>query len=249
MNGRWLVRLYPRAWRERYGQEFLALLEELSASPRVVLDALFGAADAHLRPQVASRSAGEEGAPKSATPLPAHAPTALAVEPPSALPARRRLTDREEFEGAIDQIIREARERGLFDNLAGAGKPLVLEDDAAAGDWAMAFRMLKSAGETLPWIALGQEVEADEKRLQAELARTAERLGRLRPRPEAYELERRHLRERYLEAAAALDKKLILYNAQVPSFRLDRGRLPRHAAEARFDRACRPATAETRPQG
>ena len=30
----WLLRLYPRAWRDRYGEEFLALLESCPLSPR-----------------------------------------------------------------------------------------------------------------------------------------------------------------------------------------------------------------------
>jgi len=247
MNGRWLTRLYPPAWRERYGREFAALLEELPASPRVVLDALLWALDAHLRPQVASRSGSEKTTPDA--PLAAPAPTALALDLPPTLPTRCHPTNREEFEGAIDQIIREARERGLFDNLAGAGKPLELADDSAAGDWAMAYRMLKSAGETLPWIALGKEVGADQARLRTDLERTAERLRRLRPDPRSYELERRHLRERYLEAVAALDRKLALYNAQVPTFRLDKGRLPRQAAELRFDRACPPTAPQAQLQG
>ncbi len=44
----WLVRLYPLRWRERYGDEFDALLEECLHSPLDVLDILFGALDAHL---------------------------------------------------------------------------------------------------------------------------------------------------------------------------------------------------------
>jgi len=46
-----LVSLYPRAWRARYGEEFLALLDEQPATPRVVVDLLRGALDAHLHPQ------------------------------------------------------------------------------------------------------------------------------------------------------------------------------------------------------
>jgi hypothetical protein len=44
----WLVRLYPRAWRDRYGDEFEALLEECLHSPLDVLDIFLGALDAHL---------------------------------------------------------------------------------------------------------------------------------------------------------------------------------------------------------
>jgi hypothetical protein len=49
MNTRaWLVRLYPRGWRERYGREFEALLEECLHSPLDALDVALGALDAHL---------------------------------------------------------------------------------------------------------------------------------------------------------------------------------------------------------
>lgn len=49
---RWLLRLYPRAWRERYGDEFLALIEDAGLSARQLCDLLGGALDARLRPQV-----------------------------------------------------------------------------------------------------------------------------------------------------------------------------------------------------
>ena len=47
-----LVALHPRAWRERYGDEFAALLEDTGVGPRVVVDvvghALALQARAHL---------------------------------------------------------------------------------------------------------------------------------------------------------------------------------------------------------
>jgi hypothetical protein len=45
---RWLVRLYPRAWRMRYEREFTALLDDLRPTPRLLLDVCLGALDAHL---------------------------------------------------------------------------------------------------------------------------------------------------------------------------------------------------------
>ena len=45
---KWLVSLYPSAWRERYGDEFETLLEECLHSPLDVLDILLGALDARL---------------------------------------------------------------------------------------------------------------------------------------------------------------------------------------------------------
>jgi hypothetical protein len=45
----WLTRLYPLSWRNRYGTEFEALLEECLHSPMDVLDVILGAFDAHLQ--------------------------------------------------------------------------------------------------------------------------------------------------------------------------------------------------------
>jgi drug/metabolite transporter (DMT)-like permease len=48
---RLLIRLYPAAWRARYEDEFLAVLEERPLSPFDVIDITFGALDARLRPR------------------------------------------------------------------------------------------------------------------------------------------------------------------------------------------------------
>ncbi len=46
-----LLRLYPRRWRERYGEEFEELLAQRPPSPRHRLDIARGALDAHLHPE------------------------------------------------------------------------------------------------------------------------------------------------------------------------------------------------------
>jgi hypothetical protein len=46
-----LVGLYPRRWRDRYEEEFLALLAERPATMSDRIDTLRGALDAHLNPQ------------------------------------------------------------------------------------------------------------------------------------------------------------------------------------------------------
>jgi hypothetical protein len=48
---KYLIRLYPRAWRDRYGEEFATLVESQAVRPGLVLDILAGAIDAHLAPQ------------------------------------------------------------------------------------------------------------------------------------------------------------------------------------------------------
>ena len=58
---RWLVRLYPAAWRQRYGDEFAAVLAEQRGSLGLVIDVVGGAADAWMHPQVTKQvSQGEE---------------------------------------------------------------------------------------------------------------------------------------------------------------------------------------------
>ncbi|CAN5821940.1 hypothetical protein BH20CHL5_BH20CHL5_02740 [soil metagenome] len=62
-----LLRLYPAGWRDRYREEMEALLEEVPASPRVVVDLLKGALMAHLdgekvQPEVVSAGGATAGA-------------------------------------------------------------------------------------------------------------------------------------------------------------------------------------------
>ncbi len=44
---RWLIRLYPRAWRRRYGAEFALLLAQRPRTVATALDVVRGALDAH----------------------------------------------------------------------------------------------------------------------------------------------------------------------------------------------------------
>jgi len=54
-----LTRLYPASWRQRYGEEFEALLEQCPANPRMVVNAGAGAVGAWLRwPAAAAPRAG-----------------------------------------------------------------------------------------------------------------------------------------------------------------------------------------------
>jgi hypothetical protein len=94
-------------------------------------------------------------------------------------------------------------------------------------EWGLAYHVLRQAGETLPWIALGRDIEAAETRLAALLRDAAPLSGP----------ERARARDRYLREAAALDKLLQEYAFLIPSRQLERGRLPQHIAAARWDAA------------
>ena len=63
-------------------------------------------------------------------------------------------------ESLIDRKIREAQADGAFDALPFKGEPLPLVDDSAAGDWALAYRMLKGANFAPPWIETDKEIRA-----------------------------------------------------------------------------------------
>jgi hypothetical protein len=54
-----LIRLYPARWRARYGEEFLAILEERPLGPFDVADILLGALDAQLRLRGAGSQASQ----------------------------------------------------------------------------------------------------------------------------------------------------------------------------------------------
>ena len=63
-------------------------------------------------------------------------------------------------ETLIERKIREAIEEGTFDGLPHQGTRLPLDDDSSAGEWAMAYRMLRNAGATPPWIESDKAVRA-----------------------------------------------------------------------------------------
>jgi Domain of unknown function (DUF1992) len=140
-----------------------------------------------------------------------------------------------QWESAVDKQIREAQERGDFDRLPGQGRPLPQEP--WEGDWALAHHVLRQAGETLPWISLGRDIEAAEAKLQ----RLRERAAQLRSSGLSaadFRVERERARARYLEAAAEVDRLLLEYSFSVPVRHLERGRLPPHIAARQFDAAC-----------
>ncbi|MDY6830637.1 MAG: DnaJ family domain-containing protein [Thermodesulfobacteriota bacterium] len=73
------------------------------------------------------------------------------------------------FEKIIEQRIEKARKEGAFDNLPGAGKPLVLEDDRhIPEDLRLAYKILKNAGCLPPEIELRKEIRQTEDLLAGE---------------------------------------------------------------------------------
>jgi hypothetical protein len=53
---RTLLRLYPRAWRERYGEELLALIDDAGLTWRIVADVIAGATVERVRALMVMRN-------------------------------------------------------------------------------------------------------------------------------------------------------------------------------------------------
>lgn len=131
------------------------------------------------------------------------------------------------WESISERLIREAQERGEFDDLPAHGRPIALEDNPYAGDRALAFHLLRNAGAAPPWIETDKEV----RRLRDTYERTLARAGQAPP--SLWATLRRDL-ERIVGEHDALVRRL---DAEAPSGRCHRAPIGRDAARSRFDAA------------
>lgn len=135
------------------------------------------------------------------------------------------------YESWIDRQIRQAQERGDFDNLPGHGRPLAGDDPnlALAGDDALGLRLLKSNDALPAWVELNKELANDRAACRRILA--------------AYTAERDHehrarLAATYRKRARELNDKIQTYNFIVPARQLEQVTLQpeRDLREADFAR-------------
>jgi hypothetical protein len=137
-------------------------------------------------------------------------------------------------ETLVERQIREAMEDGAFDDLPHQGTRLPLEDDSAAGDWALAHRMLRNAGAAPPWIESDKAARAmlDERdRLLARAPRMTTG-GVVRARDEM---------ARIVDAA---NRAMARVNVEAPTPRQHRRLLDLAAELDRLERAARGETPE-----
>lgn len=118
-------------------------------------------------------------------------------------------------------------DEGAFEALPYQGERLPVEDDSAAGDWAMAHRMLKSAGLAPPWVESDKEV----RRLLAELDAIVERA------PRTSTPSRGRLRRDHEATVQAANQAIQRANAQAPTDRQHRRPLDPAAEADRLERA------------
>ena len=70
----------------------------------------------------------------------------------------------------VENRIQDAIADGQFDNLPGAGRPLPLDDDAFAGEWGMANRLLVANRMVPSWIEERRELVAEAAEIRARAA-------------------------------------------------------------------------------
>ncbi len=132
----------------------------------------------------------------------------------------------------MEKAIREAQERGEFDNLPGKGRPLRWDNEHVPPEWRMAAHILKNAGFAPAWIEDDKWIRAERKALRQLLDSFVEwyreELAALAGRPEAEVVERLEelaiARDRrivvYRERAGKLNKRIDDFNLTVPVPRL-----------------------------
>jgi DnaJ homolog subfamily C member 28 len=77
-----------------------------------------------------------------------------------------------DWESLIDKKIREAMERGEFDDLSGKGEPIDLSENPFEDpDWRMAHRMLRNAGFAPYWLEERKDIDAELALARSHLAR------------------------------------------------------------------------------
>ncbi|MFC2037665.1 DUF1992 domain-containing protein [Chloroflexota bacterium] len=145
--------------------------------------------------------------------------------------------DTRDWESWIDQQIREAQERGEFDDLPGRGKPLDLTPNPYALEQELAFKVLKDAGYAPEWIELDKAIRGKLERAQDALARHwgwhNARLYELGDRTDGRaKAERERVRggwrkavDAFEDEVGAINREIADLNLKVPSPRFQRHRV------------------------
>ena len=154
---------------------------------------------------------------------------------PEEFPRRRRKIPPRAWESAVEKQIREAMERGEFDDLPGQGKPLDLRRDPnVPEEWELAFKLLKDAGFAPAWIEESREIRTARAELFEPFDSYLKSLRRSRPRRPAYEAQ---LCADFRKNAQELNRRIDVYNLQAPSPLVHHARIQIEQEIAKFKHA------------
>ncbi len=124
------------------------------------------------------------------------------------------------WENYVEQQIREAMERGDFDNLKGKGKPQEFATDHGDPSTEMANKILKDSGFRPAWLDIEQEIDREQKEAEDQLLRSWRWREAIRgdaiEDPQWVEGEWRKAREVFANRLKALNGKILNYNLQLP---------------------------------
>ena len=122
------------------------------------------------------------------------------------------------FDRAIEQIIQNTIARGEFDNLAGKGKPLNLnENQLVDRDWRMACSLLEQHGYALPWMEERKSIEESMSRAKENLSRTWRWCTGQPVQENIAEREWQQAVSAFGAAASALNKRINAYTLSIPA--------------------------------
>lgn len=114
------------------------------------------------------------------------------------------------FDRIAEEIIKKAMKEGAFDNLAGKGKPLDLQDDPLTPqEWKTAYKLLRDNGFALPWVEERNEIVDGIEKCCSQ-TREAYRSADTR-------FEREKIVSRFQEKIEAINRRIFQYNLQAPS--------------------------------
>ena len=130
-------------------------------------------------------------------------------------------------ETLLERQIREASEAGAFDDLPFRGERIPLEDDSAAGDWGLAYHVLKNANMAPPWIETDRAVRGLLAQRDVVVARA--------PRSSAIGRERDRAELRRIVAEA--NRMIAILNDEAPTDRQHRRLLDLARELAALERA------------
>ena len=129
------------------------------------------------------------------------------------------------WESLIDQKIREAMERGEFDNLSGKGAPIDLSENPFEDpDWRTAHRLLRNAGFAPSWIEESKDIDAELEVARTNLARVWIVLQNARGNEFEKSAEARWGKslKAFRAQAAQLNRRIAAWNLTIPAAGLQR---------------------------
>lgn len=120
------------------------------------------------------------------------------------------------LESLTEKRLREAIEKGEFDNLSGKGEPIDLRENPFEDpDLRMVHRLLKNAGFAPAWIEERKDIDAELETAETKLSQAWRLFGEGGERPSAAEWQRclKEFREKINE----LNPRIRIYNLKAPA--------------------------------